>query len=115
MKRHFLIGAATSGSGKTTFTTGLLRVLYNKGIKAQPFKCGPDYIDPQFHTQAAHRPSVNLDSWLASMPHLQTVYSKYGADAEVLVTEGVMGLFDGYNKWLGFQPGRFRIAFPILA
>ena len=101
MKRHFLIGAATSGSGKTTFTTGLLRVLYNKGIKAQPFKCGPDYIDPQFHTQAAHRPSVNLDSWLASMPHLQTVYSKYGADAEVLVTEGVMGLFDGYNKWLG--------------
>lgn len=101
MKRHFLIGAATSGSGKTTFTTGLLRVLYNKGIKAQPFKCGPDYIDPQFHTQAAHRPSVNLDSWLASMPHLQTVYSKYGTDAEVLVTEGVMGLFDGYNRWLG--------------
>lgn len=101
MKRHFLIGAATSGSGKTTFTTGLLRALYNKGIRPRPFKCGPDYIDPQFHTQAAHCPSINLDSWLASEAHLQAIYRKYGEGADLLVTEGVMGLFDGYDKWLG--------------
>lgn len=101
MKSHLLIGAATSGSGKTTFTMGLLRVLYRRGLKVQPFKCGPDYIDTQFHTIAASRTSVNLDTWMASEGHVRSVYHQYSDDADVSVTEGVMGLFDGYNRMKG--------------
>ena len=100
-KPQLLIGALHSGSGKTTFTMGLLRALSERGEKVQPFKCGPDYIDPQFHSLATGRSSVNLDTWLASEAHLRTLYGRYGADADVCVTEGVMGLFDGYDRMRG--------------
>jgi cobyrinic acid a,c-diamide synthase len=98
MKPQIVIGAVASGSGKTTFTMGLLRALSDRGLHVQPFKCGPDYIDTQFHSLAAGRDSVNLDSWMASPAHLRHIYSHYGADADVCVTEGVMGLFDGYDR-----------------
>ena len=98
MKPQLLIGAATSGSGKTTFTMGLLRALHKRGLRVQPFKCGPDYIDTQFHTLAADHESVNLDIWMASNTHVQHLYNKYGDGADVCVTEGVMGLFDGYQR-----------------
>ena len=106
MRKHLLIGAATSGSGKTTFTVGLLGALAKRGTRVQPFKCGPDYIDPQFHAQAAGRASVNLDPWLASDTHLRQVYQKWGANADVAITEGVMGLFDGYDRWTGSSAHR---------
>ena len=93
--------AATSGSGKTTFTMGLLRALHKRGLRVQPFKCGPDYIDTQFHTLAADHESVNLDIWMASNTHVQYLYNKYGDGADVCVTEGVMGLFDGYQRMQG--------------
>jgi cobyrinic acid a,c-diamide synthase len=101
MKSHILIGAASSGSGKTTFTLGLLKALRKRGYTVQPFKCGPDYIDTQYHTLAAGQPSVNLDTWLASEEHVKQLYSRYGAETEVCVTEGVMGLFDGYDGMRG--------------
>lgn len=97
----FLIAAATSNSGKTTFTMGLLRALAQRGLKVQPFKCGPDYIDPMFHRIASGRESVNLDTFMASGDHVKELFRRYGADADVCVVEGVMGLFDGYDKSRG--------------
>jgi len=101
MKPQLLIGALHSGSGKTTFTMGLLRALQRQGRRVQPFKCGPDYIDTRFHGLAAGRESVNLDTWLASEPHVKDVYACYGAEADACVVEGVMGLFDGFDRMQG--------------
>ena len=101
MKPQLLIGALHSGGGKTTVTMGLLRALRRKGLQVQPFKCGPDYIDTRFHALAAGRDSVNLDTWLASEAHVGDVYTRYGADADVCVVEGVMGLFDGFDRMEG--------------
>lgn len=99
--KSFLIGAASSGCGKTTFTMGLLRALKNRGINVQPFKCGPDYIDPLFHSAASGRESVNLDTWLGSEKHVRELFCRYSKDAEMCVVEGVMGLFDGFEKSQG--------------
>ena len=93
---HFLIGAASSGGGKTTFTTGLLRLFRDRGLNVQPYKCGPDYIDTKYHEMAAGNASVNLDLWLSSQKHVKETYAKYAAAMDVCVTEGVMGLFDGF-------------------
>ena len=99
--QSFLIGAATSNSGKTTFTMGLLRALRDMGLKVQPYKCGPDYIDTMFHEIASGRESVNLDTYMASDEHVKEVFQRYGEDADVRIVEGVMGLFDGYDKSKG--------------
>lgn len=101
MKSRFLVSALASGSGKTTLTMGILQALHKQGLRVQPFKCGPDYIDTRFHEAATGRVSVNLDTWLASENHVKELYSRYGADADVCVTEGVMGLYDGYDRWAG--------------
>ena len=101
MKSHLLIGAASSGSGKTTFTLGLLRALKNRGGKVRPFKCGPDYIDTRHHKMAAGSPSVNLDSFMMSEQHIKELYRHYTSEADYAVTEGVMGLFDGYDGMKG--------------
>lgn len=99
--KNLLIGAASSGCGKTTFTMGLLRALRDRGICVQPFKCGPDYIDPLFHAAASGQESVNLDTWLGSEEHVQDLYTRYSATADMCVVEGVMGLFDGFEKSRG--------------
>lgn len=98
---HFLISAPSSNSGKTTLTLGLLRALKNRGLKVQPFKCGPDYIDTQHHTTASGNPGINLDTFMASEDHVKNSYNHYASKADVSVTEGVMGLFDGANKMQG--------------
>lgn len=97
----FLIGAATSNSGKTTFTMGLLRALKRRSLNVQPFKCGPDYIDTMFHHIASGNESINLDTFMASENHVKELFRKYGKGADVSVVEGVMGLFDGFEKSRG--------------
>lgn len=101
MKSQILIGAANSGAGKTTFTAGLLRALRNRGIKLQTYKCGPDYIDTRYHAVASGSESVNLDIWLSSEEHVRSIYGYYASEADCCVTEGVMGLFDGYDRMEG--------------
>jgi len=98
MNSHFLLAAAHSGAGKTTVTLGLLRALQRKGYSVQPFKCGPDYIDPIHHRTAAGRDSINLDRFMMSDDHIRSLYDRYGSNAEIAITEGVMGLFDGARK-----------------
>ena len=93
-----LVAAASSGSGKTTFTLGLLRALSRRGLTVQGFKCGPDYIDPKFHRLACGRESVNLDLFMMSPEHVQAVYARYSAGSDATVLEGVMGLYDGYVR-----------------
>ena len=98
MKHSFLISAPTSGSGKTTIARGLMALLVKKGMKVQPFKCGPDYIDIKFHAAVYGRPSINLDTFMASREHVKELFVHYGADADVCIVEGMMGFFDGYDR-----------------
>ena len=98
MKPAFLIAAPTSGSGKTTIARGLMALLTSKGMKVQPFKCGPDYIDTKFHASVCGRPSINLDTFMASPEHVRELFWHYGEDADVCIVEGMMGLFDGYDR-----------------
>ncbi|SDF75285.1 cobyrinic acid a,c-diamide synthase [Dyadobacter soli] len=100
-KSSFLISAPSSNSGKTTLTLGLLRALRDRGLGVQAFKCGPDYIDTIHHTTAAGWPGLNLDTFMASEAHMREVYAHYASRADVCVTEGVMGLFDGADKMKG--------------
>jgi adenosylcobyric acid synthase len=98
MKQAFLIAAPTSGSGKTTIARGLMALLTEKGMKVQPFKCGPDYIDTKFHEAVCGRPSVNLDTFMATPEHVRELFARYGEDADVCIVEGMMGMFDGYDR-----------------
>ncbi len=89
------IGAPHSGSGKTTVTLAILAALQRRGLRIQPFKVGPDYIDPQWHRMASGQTSRNLDPVLTSEAYVQRCYAHHVATAEGGLIEGVMGLFDG--------------------
>jgi len=92
--RGLIIAAPSSGAGKTTVTLGLLRALARRGAAVQSFKCGPDYIDAAFHTAAAGRASINLDTWAMRPQLIAQLLCDAGAAADVCIVEGVMGLFD---------------------
>ncbi|MFN4058856.1 MAG: cobyrinate a,c-diamide synthase [Roseinatronobacter sp.] len=89
-----MISAPASGTGKTTVMLGLLRALAEDGLQVQPFKSGPDYIDPAFHRAASGRASFNLDSW-AMDGALMGAIAAQGAGADMVLAEGSMGLYDG--------------------
>lgn len=95
---QFLIGAPASGTGKTTVSRGLMALLVRNGYLVQPYKCGPDYIDTKFHERVCKRPSYNLDSFMSSENHIIDLYNLHAHDADVCVVEGMMGLFDGYDR-----------------
>ena len=89
-----LISAPSSGTGKTTVMLGLLRAFSDMGLRVQPFKSGPDYIDPAFHHAAARKASFNLDSWGMDEALMNTIVAE-GEDADIAIAEGSMGLYDG--------------------
>ncbi len=89
------MAAPSSGAGKTTVTLGLLAAFRARGVRVRAAKSGPDYIDPAFHAAATGRPSLNLDAWAMPPPLLDRLAVEAGDDADLLVVEAAMGLFDG--------------------
>src|ERR1700757_1765247 len=94
MRRALLISAPASGNGKTTLTLALARAYRDRGLAVQCFKSGPDYIDPAFHAAATGRSSVNIDSWAMPRETIAALVAR-GNDADIVLAEGSMGLFDG--------------------
>ena len=90
-----MIAAPRSGAGKTTVTLGLLRAIKRRGVIVQPFKAGPDYIDPAFHLAASGRTSFNIDSWTMRMASAAHIFESGCAGADLIIVEALMGLFDG--------------------
>jgi cobyrinic acid a,c-diamide synthase len=90
-----IIAAPSSGSGKTVFTLGLIRHWARAGVAVASAKVGPDYIDAAFHAAASGRPCLNLDPWAMRAGTLAVAVSRLARMGEVVVCEGVMGLFDG--------------------
>ncbi|HBD09277.1 MAG TPA: cobyrinate a,c-diamide synthase [Syntrophobacteraceae bacterium] len=112
-KIAFLVGGTHSGCGKTTVTLALMAAFQARGLQVQPFKIGPDFIDPGFHTRLTGRTSRNLDGWMLSRDYNVDRFLRSFQESQVAIVEGVMGLFDGYDgaseagssaemaKWLG--------------
>ncbi len=101
MAKGLVIAAPNSASGKTLVTLGLLRALKNKGIDVVSAKAGPDYIDPAFHAAASGKPCINLDYWAMGETSVKARTVEHVADAQLLIIEGVMGLFDGPDRAKG--------------
>ena len=90
-----IIGAQSSGSGKTTVTCGILQALVNRGMKVASFKCGPDYIDPMFHSNVIGARSKNLDPFFVDDDTLRYLFKRTAEEHDISVIEGVMGFYDG--------------------
>lgn len=95
---RIMIAAISSGSGKTTITCALLKAIKDKGRRVASFKCGPDYIDPMFHTEVLGVNSSNLDIFLTSEDTCKYLLNKNSIDTDISVIEGVMGYYDGVSN-----------------
>ena len=112
MTRGLIVAATRSGAGKTTLTLGLMRALARRGLAVQPFKCGPDYIDPAFHEAATGRPSFSLDDWAMRPETMVDLVARHPAD--IAVAEGVMGLFDGVLGRGATADVAARLGWPVI-
>ena len=92
---RFMLAAASSGSGKTLLTCGILQALSDRGLSVASFKCGPDYIDPMFHSKVIRTTSRNLDTFFTDEETTRYLFTKTAAKADISVMEGVMGYYDG--------------------
>ncbi|MEE8358136.1 MAG: cobyrinate a,c-diamide synthase [Candidatus Hydrothermarchaeales archaeon] len=94
---RILLSGTSSRAGKTIISVGLMRALKNRGYRVQPFKVGPDFIDPSFHLFATGTYSRNLDSYMMTGENIQESFQRNAKDADIAVIEGVMGLYDSHN------------------
>jgi cobyrinic acid a,c-diamide synthase len=111
MTAALIVAAPRSGAGKTTVTLGLLAALRRRGVRVRAAKAGPDYIDPAFHAAATGAASVNLDTWAMRPALLDALVADTAHEADLLVIEGAMGLFDGVPG----EPGRSGAAADLAA
>ncbi|HZD44101.1 MAG TPA: cobyrinic acid a,c-diamide synthase, partial [Methanomicrobiales archaeon] len=91
---RIVIAGTHSGCGKTTVASGLMAALTERGIRVQPFKVGPDFIDPSHHTAICGRVSRNLDPYMMGEAGVLSTFQQAAGDADVAVIEGVMGFYD---------------------
>lgn len=108
-----VIAGTHSGCGKTTASLALMAACTRQGLRVQPFKAGPDFIDPGLHQAVTGRPSHNLDGWMLGRERCLDIFQRHCRDVDICIVEGVMGLFDGASganeagstaelaKWLG--------------
>ena len=92
---RILFAGTNSGCGKTTVTCAVLQALVNRGLRVGAFKCGPDYIDPMFHSRIIGAKAANLDSYFFDDNTLRFLLAQNGADRDISIVEGVMGYYDG--------------------
>ncbi|MCR1851065.1 cobyrinate a,c-diamide synthase [Paeniclostridium sordellii] len=95
--KKILIAGTNSGVGKTTISLGIMQALTKRNLKVQPYKVGPDYIDPSYHTFITGRDSRNLDSYMLDDEKINYIFKNASKDADISVIEGVMGLYDGFG------------------
>ena len=115
MADALIVAAPSSGSGKTLITLALLRALKNSGVRVSSAKIGPDYIDPRFHEAASGRPCLNLDPWGMRKELVAALLAAQQEDADLVLLEGVMGLFDGPDRGRGSTADLAReLGIPVL-
>jgi len=95
---RIVFAGVSSGVGKTTMTTAFIAHLRSQGLRVQPFKVGPDYIDPSHLALAASQPCYNLDTWMVPHNRIRDIFCTTAASADIAVVEGVMGLYDGQSS-----------------
>ena len=94
---RIVIAGTHSGCGKTTIASGIMAALTRRGLKVQPFKVGPDFIDPSHHTRICGRISRNLDPFMMGEEGCADTFIRATEGADIAVIEGVMGMYDGVD------------------